>query len=392
MKKSKKIYQALYELVIFKFSCMKDAEKRMFFMKETNTPKMPKILITLRKDGKNGGPFNSHMRILQSGLQSKYELKPVWIPKPRELMRRKGMNALVSKIKEEAPDLVQLTGLQLEGFFVMRACKKAKVKTILAVHGSSMEALTVGALKKGILRFLERYTVKKADYVFGVSDYVSNWSVCRCAKHSVETIYNMYNINQYNGAADIKLREKLGLKPTDVVVASTGRIVKDKGFDVFWEVIQSIGHTDSIKYLIAGDGAFFSEWENDIKLKGYDKEVFLLGYQENVVPLLDAADIFMICTKHETLCMSLLEAANARLPLVATNVGGIPEIISEGQNGYLISKNDVKAFQSALLKLINDERLRKEMGANAQAMVSHKFGEKQILEALDNLYTKAIAK
>ena len=346
----------------------------------------PRIALTFRKGGENGGPYNSHKRIMESSLSDKYEFVQLFVPRARVLVTPWGMKAFVKEIKLMKPQLVQVTGLQLEGFLTMVACKLAKVKTFLAIHGSSTEALDISLFGKCKAYLIEKWTIRNADGIYGVSDYVSGWEICKKAKQHFGTIYNIpFDAKNVKDGHIPDLRSSLNIKPDDIVVVSTGRIVRDKGYDIFWETIQEMGHSDNVKYVVAGDGSYKEEWQREISEKGFENEVFLLGYRSDIANILSCADIFMMCTKHETLCISLLEAANAALPIVSTNIGGIPEIVEDGC-GLLVDNKDVSGFCIALRTLINDSALRKELGANAQKIASTKFTTDKIISRLDEVY------
>lgn len=348
----------------------------------------PKILLTFRIGGENGGPFVSHKRILESSLSKKYELKPLLLENPRKLRNPKVFISLIKKIKQEKPAIVHLAGLQSEGFLTMLACKIARVKTIVAVHGSNAEALGFSKFAKFILRLMENYTVRNADLCYGVSDYVSNWNILNKAKHNFGTIYNIVNFSGRETKND--LRKELNISNDDIVVVSTGRITKDKGYDVLSDVALNIlNKYSNVKFVIAGDGAYLEEFKRKTTEYKLNEKVFLLGYRADIDNILSSSDIFAICTKHETLCISLLEAASHKLPLVATKVGGIPEIIDE-ECGFLVGNQDVHGFCVAISKLIEDETLRKKMGDNASLKIVDKFGEESIITKLDMAYQVVI--
>lgn len=347
----------------------------------------PRIALTFRKGGENGGPYNSHKRIMESSLSDKYDFVPLFVPRARVLVTPWGMRAFVKEIKSKKPQLVQVTGLQLEGFLTMIACKLANVKTLVAIHGSSTEALDIGRFRKWRAALLEKWTVINADAVYGVSDYVSTWKVCGKAKKHFGTVYNIpTDAKEICEKVTLDLRKDLNLNQNDIVVVSTGRIIKDKGYDIFWDVIQTVGHTENIKYIIAGEGDYLKEWENDVVLKGFENEVFLLGFRDDIHNVLQAADIFMICTKHETLCISLLEAAFTALPIVATNIGGIPEIIDDA-SGILVNNCDIDGFANAILNLANNKNLRKNFGNTVRDKTMRKFNTERILNKLDDIYS-----
>lgn len=349
----------------------------------------PKILLTLTVGGENGGPYTSHRRIIESELSEKYHLSPLMIPKANQLRKPKIFFSIIKKIKVEHPDLVQITGLQLEGFFMMLACRVAKVKTLVVVHGSSMDAIGIAGWKKIVLKKLERYTIKHATKIYGVSDFVSSWERLKNAKNYFGTIYNLPEKNNESKTSISNLRDKLGFSKDDIIVVSTGRITKDKGYDIFWDAIQKIGKAKKIKYVIAGDGDYKGEWEKEIFEKDYQDQVFLLGFRQDIDNILSVADIFMICSKHETLCISVLEAAMHSLPIIATNTGGIPEIVGK-EDGILVENGDIAGFSKAIQTLVNNPDLRKRMGNQLHQKVLKKFDRKNILRRLNTVYYESI--
>ena len=345
-----------------------------------------KILITFREDGQNGGPFISHKRILESKLREKYDLVALYIPNARKLRNPKVFLNTVKRLKAEKADMVLLCGLQTEGFMMTLACQCARLKRIMVVHGSSTEAIGFSKTAQFIFKLIEEYTVKHATATFGVSDYVSSWTVCKKAKHYYGTIYNIADFSQKLSPMP-NIRKSLGIAEDDIVITSTGRITTDKGFDILADVAKHFKDNDKVKFIVAGDGEYRSKWIADIEKENMQKQVFLLGYRSDIDDILRESDIFVICTKHETLCNSLLEGGIYNLPLVATNVGGIPEIIDDGENGFLVPLNDVDGFVNALNRLVNDADLRKKMGTAAKEKVEGKFGEKGITERLSDVFT-----
>ena len=347
--------------------------------------KKPKILVTFREDGKNGGPYISHKGIVESCLSEKYDFQPFFIPNPRRLRSPKIFFKIVKQIKKAKPDFVYLAGLQLEGFLMTLACKIARVKAVVVVHGSSTEALGFNWFSNFIFKCMESFTVRNATVVHGVSDYVSSWEICRKAKNYYGTIYNIADFSK-SSFEEPYIRKELGIADSDIVITSTGRIVRDKGFDVLCQVAKCFKDNENVKFVIAGDGVYKKEWQKEIEAEGLSDKVFLLGYRNDIDGILQETDIFIICTKHETLCNSLLEAGNHSLPLIASNVGGIPEIIDNGKNGFLVSVGDVEGFKNALLKLIEDADLRINMGKEAKNKIDSNFSESMITSKLDELY------
>ncbi len=359
-------------------------------MEKNNTK--PKILITFRQGGENGGPYISHKRIMESGLKEQFEFIPLFLPVPKKILTPKGIIKLKRHIQKEKPDILHFAGLQLEGFAVLLAAKIAGVKnTICAIHGSSADAVYFKGYKKKIMIRLENWTLKHSLMTYGVSNFVANWDrVKKYAKNNQGCIYNMRSVEKINADSRKNMRDEFGFKEDEIVVVSTGRIVKDKGFEVLLQVIEKAVSLQNVKYLIVGEGSYRLEMEEQIKRKGLSGNVIFTGYRKDIMYLLSGCDIFMICTFHETLCNSVIEASDAGLPVVATRTGGIPEIVKDGVTGYLIESNDVNGFKNRLENLVVNRELRLKMGQAGKELIGELFSEEVIAEKLRFLYNELL--
>lgn len=346
------------------------------------------VMITFAMTADNGGgPYQSHKRIVESKLNEKYNFVPLYVPRVRVLLSYSGMKQFVATIKKEKPDIVHFTGLQLDGFLIALACKFANVKrTVLAIRGSSNEALQFSNWKKMIVNFLEMRTLQMATVCYGVSEYVANWEIVkRYARNFRGHIYNMPHQECTNNG-NYTFREEMGFDDNDVLITSTGRITIEKGFAVLIESIKKMTMPENVKFVIVGKGEYSETLKKEIEAFAIKDRVFPIGFRTDVGKILSESDIFVICTLHETLCNSIIEAGQQGLPSVATNVGGIPEIIKDGYNGYLVNAFDSTAVAESLKKLINDKQLRTKMGKNAKTVISEKFAPSIILAQIDEMY------
>lgn len=355
--------------------------------------KKPTIMVSFVEGGENGGPFVSHKRIIDSELSLKYKFIPLIMPKGRlGLFNLKVIIKLTRDILSVKPDIVHIAGLQLSGFHFAIACKLAGVKkVIIAVHGSSSEALQFSRIKKYILNILEGITLRIVQNSYGVSEYVANWSIIKKnSKRSFGCIYNLPPSDDRHNINNKSIREELNIDNDEIVIISTGRITQEKGFHILKDVIKKIDTKRKIRFVIVGDGKYLETMRSELIKEIDDKKVFLLGYRSDIDRILAGSDIFVICTLHETLCISLIEAAKNGLALVATNVGGIPEIIKDSYNGFLTEINDINSVMVALNLLIEDDKKRKEFGSNAKKVIDEKFSRECILEKIDNMYRSII--
>ena len=131
--------------------------------------------------------------------------------------------------------------------------------------------------------------------------------------------------------------------------------------------------------IFVGNGLEYSSINNIVSSNGLNKKVHLVGNQPQceVPHWLSTADIFVLPTYYEGLPNVILEAMACSLPVIATRVGGIPEVIKEGKNGIFINEKSVESLTNAIEHLLKDEDLAKKMGSYARKVVEHKFSSHQ---------------
>lgn len=348
----------------------------------------PKIILSFQEHGKNGGPYISHKRIMESGLSKEYEFIPMYFPRIREMIRPKNFKHFVNEIKRQNADIFQFTGLQIEGYIYLLIAKKAGVKSICAIRGSTREAVNVGKIHRIVADFCESQTLKKSDLCYAVSEYVATWEIVK--KHASNLYGFIYNFFDYGHAPKTRdsesIRKKLNIPSNAVVVISTGRIILEKGFGTLRDIIKCGNRWDNIYFLIVGDGNFRKEMENDLKSTSLADRVLFLGYRNDVSDLLDESDIYLSCTWHETFGNSIIEGSFHGLPVIASNVGGVPEIVADGKSGFLVDKENIKGFIDKLSLLSSNPDLRNKMGVYGKEYVERKFDRASIEQKLNNMY------
>lgn len=141
----------------------------------------------------------------------------------------------------------------------------------------------------------------------------------------------------------------------------------------------------SVRYFIIHDGELRAQLEQQVKDLGLQEHIFFTGTIENATRLLPAFDVFVLPSKSESFGYVLLEAGQAHLPVVATNVGGIPDIITNGENGLLVSPDDTPALTNALRTLMTNQELRKKL-AHAHFEKSKLFTLEKMVSETQRVY------
>lgn len=328
--------------------------------------------------------------MINSSLKEKYDYQLfTYKTELGRFISIKRIRDLVKQLKEIKPDIVHFTGLQLSGFHIAVACRLAGIKnSVVVIRGSSIEALNIGN-KKFLIYILEAITLMITTTFYGVSNYSSTIGAAkRFRKKSSGYVYNLPILSANKAIHYTK--EQLGFKEEDIVVVTVARIIKDKGYHILASAIQEFVDLPNIKFLIVGDGAYLAEMKTELSIQKQSGQVKFLGYRSDVASILPACDIFVLPTLHETLSNSLLEASSYNLPLIASNVGGVPEIITNEENGLLVEPSDSGELANAIKTIAADENLRKKMGKAAKERLADKFSEESIVGKIDAIYRKLL--
>jgi len=176
-------------------------------------------------------------------------------------------------------------------------------------------------------------------------------------------------------------RAQLGLGASSQVVITTSRLHPTKGHEYLLEAFASVAERfPNARLVIAGDGAKRGSLEaKATHLLGAGRVLFT-GFRRDVTPLLAASDLFVLPSLLEGMPHSLLEAMAAGLPVVATSVCGIPEVVEHGRNGLLVPPRDAVALASAICRILGEPELADRLAKEARATIEQKFAVRDSLD------------
>lgn len=170
-----------------------------------------------------------------------------------------------------------------------------------------------------------------------------------------------------------------------VWIGTISELTKNKGVEYAVKALASIKDLPFI-FLIIGEGELKEQLEKLIKELHLEEKVFLFGYLKEAQKYLPALDIFTLTSLTEALAYVAMEAGCASLPVVATRVGGLPEIIENKKSGFLAEPKNPGQISAALKELIKNEDLRKEFGGNLKKTIEEKFVFEEMLKKTFALY------
>ncbi len=209
----------------------------------------------------------------------------------------------------------------------------------------------------------------------------------------LQTIYNGIDTLKYvQGDAGEDLRRELGVAPGAPVVGAVGSLYPVKGHTYLVQAMAQIAkQLPSVMCLLIGHGHLRATLEREVKVLGLERHVKFLGYRSDVPRLLGALDLFVLPSLSEGLPLSLLEAMATGRPVVATDVGGNPEVVQDGATGYLVEPRRPDLLADRILELLMDPGRGKAMGVRARATVHERFGVERMVREYERLFREIVA-
>jgi glycosyltransferase involved in cell wall biosynthesis len=315
----------------------------------------------------------------------------------RDIHPLKDIKALIKLaifLKKEKFDIVHCHTSK-GGFIGRLAAKLAGAKIIIySPHGDIFEGYFC-KLATDFFILLEKFAARFTDKIINltkieIEKFLEHGIGTR---HQLEQIYNGINIKYYERAmpSNLKKRDEFGLCKDDFVCATVGRLVPVKGHTYLIKAIQKVVKViPEAKFLFVGDGEIKSKLSEEIKSLDLQENIFMLGSRNDIATILSCINVFLLPSLNEGFGMVLIEAMAARKPVIATNVGGIPEVVKYGETGILVPPKDPEAFSSAIIKLYNNPELSRRMGLAGYNRAKRLFDITTTVHEFESLYSDLV--
>jgi glycosyltransferase involved in cell wall biosynthesis len=189
------------------------------------------------------------------------------------------------------------------------------------------------------------------------------------------------------------VRSKLGIAPDEFMLLAVGRLSKEKAHLDLLAALARLRETNrelKCKLVIVGDGPERGTLEAAVRSTGIKLDVIFTGQENDVQPFYAAADVFVLPSHSEGSPNVLLEAMAANIPIVATDVGGVPEIVKNNESALLIPANDPQAMAAAIASVLNDQDLARRLTTNSAALIANQFTPERYVRGLVGIYGEVI--
>ena len=249
------------------------------------------------------------------------------------------------------------------------------------------------------LRIFEEKMLERAKKIIAVSYFTKRelLEYYKIPENKIRVIHNGVDINKFKPAANKrKVKEELGFNPDDLAIVSVGRLYARKGlFTLIESMPQVVKRFKNAKFIISGKGQSdeMRKLITHAEKLGVKNNILFTGYypDKKLPKLYQAADVFAFSTFYEHHPFAVLEALATGLPVVTTTVGGIPETIESGKNGFLVEPFNPRQFSKKILYLLEHPAEASEMGALARKTVEERFDWRIVVKAAVKVYDEALS-
>jgi len=315
---------------------------------------------------------------------------------PLDLRKRvnvKNIKRLSEIISEKKINIVHSQGGRAD-FYARIAARmlKPKIKVVNTV-AMPVKGYDVGALRKGVYRFFDWLSERYVDRFIVVSEVLRETLLgsYRILPDKVIKIYNGIELNEYHpddSSESLKsIREEYNIGEEVFLIGAIGRIVWQKGFEYLIECVPEIvrAYPDA-KILIVGDGPLLDGLKAlGERLKVKDNVIFA-GFRSDIKEILSAVDLLVVPSLLEGFPMVTLEAMAMAKSIIATNIDGITEQITDGVDGILVPPKNPSALAKAIIKVLNDKETARTMGLAARERVEREFSVEKMVAETEKVY------
>jgi len=301
---------------------------------------------------------------------------------------------LVKFIKDNKFDIVHLHSSKA-GAIGRIACFLCRIPCIYTPHGWAFN-MDITSIKKKLYIYIERFLGLFTKYIIAISPAEKynavNYKIGQ--ERKIILITNGIDIKRFSKTETKKyeFRRYLGIEPSVRVIGMVGRLSEQKDPITFVKVAKKIiSKYSNVRFILVGDGELRHDVEVLIKKEGISDYITITGWVSNVEQYISIFDIGVLTSKWEGFGLVLAEYMAAKVPVVASNVDGIPNVITNGVTGILVEKGDVDEFANAILKILDNKTLKDSFTQNGYKKVVDEFDINRVIKQHEELYSSLIS-
>lgn len=288
---------------------------------------------------------------------------------------------IVSVLRRTRPDIVQLHTSHAHTLGLL-AGRLAGIEPIVATR----------RMDHKVRGFFSKLKYRKVHHVVAISKVVQRLLIeGGVPSQKTSLIYSAVNCPSPYPEGD--LRMELGLEGLGPIIGTVATLGRRKGHRSLFEAIAMLKpRFPGVRLLVVGTGPLEVQLRDSAREQGVEEEVLFLGFRTDIPRVLNTLDVFVLASQSEGLGVSLLEAACGGLPLVGTDVGGIPEIVHDGVTGCLVPPGNSQVLAEKLAYLLDHPAKAAELGRQAQDLIRTEFSVETMVAKYHRLYQSLVRK
>ncbi len=306
----------------------------------------------------------------------------------------KDIRRVISIVRDENFIMTHSHGAKANMIAVL-VSRYTKVPTVTTVHSdyrldylqSFVKRVTFGIINTIALRFIDYYVAVSRNF----KDMLVNR---KFLANKIFTVYNGINFDDNIGTYDrneFARKYNISINESDILIGILVRLTPVKGLNVFINAAKEVVKKNpNVKFLIGGEGEERKSLESRVNSLGLSDNVLFLGFVNNSYEFMSSIDINVLTSISESFPYSILEGTRIKRATVSSNVGGLPDLIDHGVNGFLFNPGDHIKLAEYLLKLVNDKNLRNDMGNRIYLKASEKFSLKNMCKTQLDIYESVL--
>jgi N-acetyl-alpha-D-glucosaminyl L-malate synthase BshA len=262
-----------------------------------------------------------------------------------------------------------------------------RLPVITTLHGTDITL--VGADRSYLP--ITRYGIVQSDGVTAISHYLKQATIETFQFDNIAVIPNFICATDYQRHAVPDLRAELAPDGAPLLVhVSNFRPVK-RPVDCVEILARVLEQGTGARLVMVGDGSERPNAEHRARCLGIDEHCAFVGKQPNIVDYLSAADVLLLPSEQESFGLAALEAMACEVPVIASRVGGIPEVVTDGETGFLSEVGDIEKMSADAAHLLSDKDLRSEMGARARESAVSRYSTDLVIPQYIDFYERVLA-
>lgn len=274
----------------------------------------------------------------------------------------------------------------ISAYLAKMMLKERTVPFVTTLHGTD---ITLVGNDRSYLP-ITRFGIEQSDAVTAVSQYLRQRTIDEFqVQRPIHVIPNFVDCDVYDRASDKGLRKRFAKAEEGILIHISNFRPLKRVEDVI-EIFSLVRKERPARLLMVGDGPERPKAEWLAKKHGIADDVNFMGKQIDMAQLLSVSDVLLLPSEQESFGLVALEAMACEVPVVATNVGGLPEVVRHGIDGFLYPLGDVQSMAAASIRILGNPALRSQMGETARAHARKEFCASKIVLKYEELYRRTI--